>query len=177
MHYESIADLPREKLIELCENYAKNWLATDGLWFQGVERHYGFDEALEIDKEMWAQFTVIEARRIKAFLELPERAGLEGLRRALNFRLYAPLNEQEITLEDGILTYRVITCRVQYARARKGMDYHTCKPVGLIEYSLFAKAIDPRIVTTCLSCHPDVTDPGCNCCWQFSLQEENDETT
>jgi hypothetical protein len=171
MNYESINELPKDKLIELSTIYAKNWLATDGLWFQGVEQHHGFDQALHIDKEMWKQFTVIEANRIKQFLALPKRAGLEGLKQALQFRLYAPLNEHEIIIQNDVLTYRVITCRVQYARERKGMAYHTCKPVGIIEYSLFAKTIDDRIETECISCHPDVTDISCNCCWKFSLAE------
>lgn len=166
---ERIEDLSREQLIELCGLYAKNWLATDGLWFQGVERHFGFDKALDIDEEMWEQLTVIEARRVRQFLELPEAPGLAGLARALNFRLYAPLNRCEMLWEAGALTYRVLTCRVQEARRRKGMAYHTCKRVGLVEYTLFARTIDARIETECLSCHPDVTDPGCNCAWRFTI--------
>lgn len=169
MEYQSIGDLPKEKLVELCSLYAKNWLATDGLWFQGVERHYGFDDALEIDKEMWERLTVIEARRVRQFLELPEAPGLEGLKQALQFRLYAPLNECETYFDGDALIYKVVSCRVQYARERKNMAYHTCKPVGLIEYSLFAKTIDGRIETECISCHPEVTDPSCNCCWKFFI--------
>lgn len=173
MQYESIEELPREKLVELLGIYAKNWLATDGLWFQGVEADRGFDKALEIDIEMWRRLTVIEAKRVRDFLELPgEGAGLKGLRRALQFRLYAPLNEAETYFDGDALVYRVVTCRVQHARQRKGMAYHTCKPVGLVEYSLFAKTIDERIETECLSCHPEVTDPGCNCMWRFTLAAE-----
>lgn len=169
MDVQSIGDLPKEKLVELCSLYAKNWLATDGLWFQGVERHYGFDEALQIDKEMWERLTVIEARRVRDFLELPEAPGLMGLRQALQFRLYAPLNQCETYFDGDALLYKVVSCRVQHARERKNMAYHTCKPVGLIEYSLFAKTIDERIETECVSCHPEVTDPSCNCCWKFYI--------
>lgn len=68
--------------------------------------------------------------------------------------------------------YRVVTCRVQDARKRKGMTYHPCKPVGLIEYSGFAATIDDRIETEVLSCHPDVTDESCNCMWKFTLRRD-----
>ncbi len=163
--------MSREELLELCTIYAKNWLATDGLWFQSVEKKYGLEEALEHDANMWQQFTVIEARRIKAFLHLPERGGLEGLAQALACRLYAPLNEDEIHIEGNTLFYRVITCRVQEARNRKGMAYHPCRPIGLVEYSLFAREIDDRITTEVVSCHPEVTDPSCNCLWKFTLAE------
>jgi len=44
---------------------AKNWLAMDGLWFQAVEQVYGMDAAVAMDRQVWSQFAVIEARRIR----------------------------------------------------------------------------------------------------------------
>ncbi len=170
MHDHTLKNLSQEELIALCEIYAKNWLALDGLWFQSIEAKYGLAEALEHDANAWRRFTVIEAQRIKTFLQLPEQGGLEGLQRALALRLCTPLNQDEIIVQDNTLTYRIITCRVQEARNRKNMPCHPCKPVGLIEYTYFAQTIDPRITTEALSCHPDVTDPSCHCSWKFTLQ-------
>jgi len=172
MKYNKIEDLPREKLIELCGNYAKNWLAMDGVWFQSVEKKLGMDEAMEHDIAAWRSFTVIEAKRIKEFLGLPERAGLEGLKRALEFRMYAPLNKAETIIQGNTLTYRVLSCRVQQARARKGMEFHPCKPVGLVEYGGFAKTIDDRFTLDEVSCYPEMTDDTGNCMWKFTLHEE-----
>ena len=169
---QCIQELSREELLKLTEIYAKNWLAIDGLWFQSIEKKRGMQEALENDEQVWRRFTEIEARRIKQFLELEERPGLEGLRRALQFRLYAPLNETQTYFEKDALIYRVRTCRVQAARQRKGMQYHPCKPVGLVEYTYFAKTIDERIQTEALSCHPDITIPECNCVWKFTLTQK-----
>lgn len=169
--FDSIEDLPREKLLELCSMYAKNWLAHDGCWFQSIENERGMEEAMRHDANAWRRFTVIEANRIKKFLGLPENSGIEGLKRALKFRMYATLNEDEITVEGNVLTYRVKTCRVQYARERKGMDYFPCKSVGIVEYSGFAETIDSRFITQAVSCHPDISEPGCNCVWRFTLQE------
>ncbi len=163
--------LSREQLVELLGIYSKNWLALDGLWFQSVERKLGMDEAMEHDREAWRDFTAIEARRIKAFLGLPEQAGLEGLARALSLRLYANLNREAITIHGSTLTYRVLDCRVQAARRRKGMSYHPCKSVGLVEYAGFAQVIDPRISCRCLSCYPEASDDTCACAWQFTLEE------
>ena len=95
--------------------------AMDGVWFQSVERKLGMHEAMYHDAEAWKRFTVIEARRIKAFLKLPERAGLTGLSNALSLRFYANINRDEIVISGNTLTYRVLDCRVQTARARKNI--------------------------------------------------------
>jgi hypothetical protein len=125
----AIEELDREQLLELVTNFAKNWLAHDGLWFQAVERRRGIDEAIAADAEAWERFSPLEARRIKQLLGLPERAGLEGLEQALEYRLYAVLNRQSSRLEDGRLRFYMNECRVQGARRRKGLPDFPCKTV------------------------------------------------
>lgn len=171
MNQEMLDTLSREELIELLSLYAKNWLAMDGVWFQSVEKELGMDAAMYHDARAWERFTVIEARRIKAFLHLPEHPGLEGLAKALSLRFYANLNRDGIEIAGNTLTYRVKECRVQSARTRKGMPLHPCRPVGLIEYSGFAREIDDRITCQCLSCYPEVSDDTCSCAWQFTISE------
>lgn len=168
---ETLMGLSKEALIELIEIYAKNWLALDGVWFQSVERKNGMEEAMYHDTEAWKRFTVIEAGRIKTFMNLPDRSGTEGLARALQFRFYACLNESEIVKDEKSLIYRVTECRVQTARRRKGMRFHPCKTVGIEEYAGFARVIDDRFRCECLSCYPDVTDSGVCCAWRFTLGE------
>lgn len=171
MPSKEIEALGREELLELIDLYSKNWLAMDGVWFQSIERKFGMDEAMEHDANAWTGFTVIEAGRIKRFLNLPEHAGIEGLRRALAFRLYSNINGSEITVDGNKLLYRIPECRVQSARKRKGMELHPCKPVGIIEYTGFAKTIDDRLECEALSCYPDVTDETCSCAWLFTLRD------
>ena len=169
---EELKKLSKEQLIELAEIYSKNWLACDGLWFQAVEKRQGMDGAMDCDKEMWRSFTVIEAKRIKEFLQLPDRAGLEGLEKAMQLRLYANLNDEEYQINGNTMIYRTLNCRVQRARSRKGMEWHPCKAIGEIEYADFAKAIDDRITCRCISCYPDITESereGC-CAWEFTLE-------
>ena len=180
---KELEKLTKEQLIQLAEIYSKDWLACDGLWFQAVERRQGMDGAMDCDKEIWRSFTVIEAKRIKEFLGLPERAGLEGLEKAMRFRLYANLNDEEYIQLRGEtdsgeassrMIYRTLNCRVQRARSRKGMEWHPCKAIGEIEYADFAKVIDDRISCKCISCYPDITESereGC-CAWEFTLEED-----
>lgn len=169
--------LSSETLRAMLEDFAKNWLAHDGLWFQAVEKHYGMDKAIELDTEAWEQFTVIEAKRIMARHKLPDNGGLDALKTALGFRLYAFLNTQEVRNEvfapDGTLIsfdFYMVDCRVQSARKRKGLPLFPCKSVGVVEYAGFARTIDPRIKTTTICCPPD---PECGdthyCGWRFSM--------
>jgi hypothetical protein len=164
-----IEDLTHEQLLVLTRNFAKNWLAHDGLWFQAVERAHGLEHAIELDAEAWSRFSPLEAKRIAKLLELGERPGLEGLERALEFRLYAVLNRQSSVLEDGVLRFYMNDCRVQSARKRKGLPDFPCKQVGLVEYRTFAEAIDPRIETRCLACPPDEHPEEFYCGWEFRL--------
>lgn len=172
MQYQDIDSLPREKLLELCKIYAKNWIAHDGCWFLSIEQKRGMEEAMEHDANAWRQFTVVEAKRLKQFLGLPEYAGVEGLTQALRFRLQATLTDPEIISNGNTVTYRARACRVQDARMRKGFDYFPCASVGLEEYTWFAKTIDPRFETEVLSCPPDITDETARCVWKFTLKED-----
>ena len=166
-------DLTREQALELLEDFAKRWIAHDGLWFQAIEQARGLDEAVERDIEAWRKFTVIEAKRIMSFLDLPKNGGLDALERALKFRLYAFLNIQECSRpDDHTLIFKMLDCRVQSARKRKGLIDHPCKPVGEVEYSLFASTIDSRIKTTCIACPPDPHPEEFYCGWKFTLEQD-----
>jgi hypothetical protein len=170
-NYQSIDDLDREALLRLLNNYAKNWLAHDGCWFQAIEEDAGIDKAMDYDREAWRRFTVVEARRIIEFLDLPQNSGIEGLKRALRFRLYSTLNVDEIEIPDErTLIYYVKTCRVQAARRRKGLQDFPCASVGIVEYEYFAKTIDSRLETERISCPPEITNPEYHCIWKFTLK-------
>ncbi len=56
-------------------------------------------------------------------------------------------------------------CRVQSARRRKGLPDFPCKSVGLVEYAGFAKVVDPRLRTRCISCPPDPHGGDVACAW------------
>ncbi len=164
-------EFSREDLIKIIKTYAKLWLAHDGCWFLAAEKKYGMDTAIELDTLSWEQFTVIEAKRIMKTFQLPENGGLETLKRALGLRLYASINIQEIQDgKDNCIIFRMKECRVQNARKRRGLPDFPCKSVGLVEYTGFAKTVDPRIKTECIACPPDPHPENFYCAWRFSLE-------
>ncbi len=161
--------LSQEGLVDLLEDGAKNWLAMDGLWFLAVEETFGLEKAIELDRRVWERFSPIEARRILRRRGIPPGGGLLALAEALRFRLYARINDQEITwTETGTLVLKVRTCRVQEARRRDDRPLFPCQEVGLVEYSAFARAVDGRIETRCLGSPPDRPE-GAWCAWEFAI--------
>lgn len=164
--------LSKEELIRIIVDDAKNWLAHDGLWFQAIERRYGMEVAVDADIEAWRYFTVIEAKRIMDRLGLKPGGGIPALVECLKHRFYARLNLQECTEQsDRRVVFRMLDCRVQAARKRKGLPDHPCKSVGIVEYGEFAKTIDERIMTRCIACPPDPHPEEYWCAWEFYIQD------
>lgn len=152
-------------------DFAKLWLAHDGLWFQAVENEFDLKTAIKLDTEAWSKFSPIEAKRILGRLEKEPGGGLDLLEEALEHRLYAFVNKQRVVEKTGKkLVFEMTACRVQDARHRKGLPSFPCKEVGVVEYSTFAETIDPRVKTRCLKCPPDEYNGEYWCRWEFSIE-------
>jgi hypothetical protein len=167
---EPLLNMSKTSLLQLMDQVAANWLANDGVWFQAVEFSSGMDDAKRCNDTCWAHFSPFEARSIKNFLNLPVDPGLEGLKKALYFRMYARINKQQI-IEEGTdsIVFRMNECRVQSARKRKGLDDYPCKSGGMVEYTYFARSIDQRISTECIACPPDAHPEDWYCAWRFKM--------
>jgi len=167
-----LAQLDPEAAQALLKALAVNWLAVDGVWFQAVENREGLADAKHVNDTCWSAFSPLEAARVKTLAGLDETGGLAALAEALRHRLYASINEQEIVFEeDGALVMRMLKCRVQTARQRKGLTDYPCKSGGVVEYTTFARTIDPRIACECIACPPDPHPEEWVCSWRFTLSE------
>lgn len=167
---QKLMHLEDDKIDELKEAVAINWLANDGVWFQAVEFTEGMKKAKACNDAAWSNFSPYEAIRIKKLLGLGEFPGLEGLKKAFEFRLYADVNKQSIANEkEDSFDFYMNECRVQIARNRKGLDDYPCKSAGIIEYTTFAETIDKRIKTKVIACPPDKHPEGWFCGWHFFI--------
>lgn len=166
----ALLGMPENRMDELMKNTAVNWLANDGVWFQAVEFSSNMKEAKACNDASWQYFSPFEAAAIKGLLGLPENPGLDGLKKALNFRLYACINTQSFVEEgSNSFVFQMNECRVQAARKRKNLDDYPCKSGGMIEYTTFARTIDHRIRTECVGCPPDQHPKEWYCAWRFSI--------
>jgi hypothetical protein len=170
---KALSDMPKEKLLSVADELAKNWLASDGIWFQAVEFTSGMNDAKRCNDSTWTRYSPFEAWSIKELLGLDEFPGLPGLARALNFRTYGRLNRQSVHWEnENAFVYQMNECRVQVARVRQGLADYPCKSAGLVEYGAFAAAVDSRIKTECVGCPPDEHPSEWFCAWRFYIPQD-----
>lgn len=168
---DNIQDMSKQDLLKLIEVYAKNWLAHDGCWFLAAEEKYGMDMAMELDTASWKRFAVSEARRIMKAFDISPNGGLKALEKAFQYRLYSAINKQEIEwIDKNRMIFRMLECRVQKTRREKNLPDFPCKSVGIVEFTQFAKTVDPRIKTRCIACPPDKAE-GFFCAWEFTISE------
>jgi len=165
--------LDHETALKLIQSLAVNWLANDGIWFQAIEKQHGMNDAKRCNDTCWSRYSPYEAARIKELLSLPADGGLDALKKALAYRMYALINEQSLEqVDDRTLVFYMNNCRVQAARQRKGLPDYPCKSAGLVEYPAFAATIDPHIRTECVGCPPDEHPDEWFCAWKFTVVEE-----
>ena len=67
------------------EYYQRSYTAVDGLWFIKAEDKHGFDDALDLDTEVWRVMPKIQARKLKAFTGLEQ--GLDALAECCSAKL------------------------------------------------------------------------------------------
>lgn len=169
---KTLVSKSREELLLLLADIAKTWVTSDGIWFQAVEVSSGMTMAKSVNDTCWSHFAHMEAFKIRDYLELGLGGGLQALERALRLRIYSSINANAAVWDaDGTLLFTMTECRVQSARRRRGLDDYPCKSAGIIEYTEFAKGIDSRIVTECVSCPPDRVPDETFCTWRFKVTD------
>jgi hypothetical protein len=166
-----LINMEKEKLISLINALSANWLTNDGIWFRAVEDDHDMYTSKRCNDTCWTRYSPVEASIIKSFLHLPQQSGLDGLEQALKFRLYANINEQTIERVGNELVLRMVKCLVQKTRGRQGLPDYPCKSAGMVEFDTFARTIDPRIKTDCISCPPDEHLKEWVCAWRFCITE------
>jgi hypothetical protein len=74
--------LSNEQIIEFLR---RSYTSIDGLWFMKMEEKYGFEAALDIDREVWKVFPRIQARLLKSMSKMDK--GIEALVECYTTRL------------------------------------------------------------------------------------------
>lgn len=159
--------LSHDELIEMC---SRTLYSLDGLWFTAVEKKFGTDAAIELDRDVWRELGRIEARRILKTLKVKVNNPIHTLAGMFKFdpllRVYRP----EVNMLDGHkAVLRCTDCPSQKARIRDGRGEFPCKEVGIALFDAYASVVDPGMKVTCRVCPPDKHPADFWCEWQFEV--------
>ena len=170
---EMLKKLPLEKLFDVFFLHIRNLWRVDGLYFLGIEEKFGTEAATEIDANCWKILAKIEARDLKRTLGIEKVEDAETLLyllRNTSWALYQTKKAVEINPSKTAGRFRVVSCRVQEARLRKGLEIFPCKKVRFGYLKSFAEELNPNFEVKCIVCPPDEKPPNYWCEWEFKLK-------
>jgi hypothetical protein len=125
-----------------------SYTRVDGLWFMKVEEKYGFDEALEIDSQVWKVMPKIQARMLKALCKVAD--DVEALLECLSTKLTIDNHTYRIEKigTDGGFRILIEKCPWYELMVNAGRGHLAAKVGDKIcnaEYSTWASEFDNRI--------------------------------
>jgi len=169
---EMLAEMPRERLLDLFFLQVRNIWRVDGLYFLGVEKRFGTQAATEIDRECWNTMATLESRALSKVLGLSADTidSFMTLLRNSSWALDVAQKEVETSSRKGV--FRVVGCRTQKTRIAKGLSEFPCKPVRQGYLESFATELNPKIQVRCVTCPPDEHPSGTWCEWEFTMPTE-----
>jgi hypothetical protein len=131
---------------QAAEYFHRSYKAADGLWFMKVEEKYGFNAALEIDREVWKILPKIQARIIKSMLRKPESetALLESLKAKLTLEGF----KFEVKQKPSGFQIHIADCPWHNLMVKSGRE-NLSEKVGTAicntEYAVWASEFDENV--------------------------------
>jgi hypothetical protein len=135
---------------QIFEYFHRSFKAADGLWFMKVEEKYGFEAALEADKEVWEVMPKIQARMIKSMLGKGEAALLESLKAKLSLEGF----RFEVEQKPNGFQIRIADCpwhNLMVKSRREKYSERVGTAICNIEYSVWASEFDENVRFTLLA--------------------------
>ncbi len=125
-----------------------SYTRVDGLWFMKVEEKYGFDEALEIDSQVWKVMPKIQARMLRGLCKATN--GGEALLECLSTKL--TIDNHSYTIEkignNGSFRILIEKCPWHELMVNAGRGHLAAKvgrKICITEYSNWASEFDDKI--------------------------------
>jgi hypothetical protein len=167
---QTLAKMPKERLLDFFFLQIRNLWRVDGLYFLGIEKKSGTEAATEIDAGVWEIMAQIEAKSLQKMFNIgsnPDVATIMNLLRKSSWALDQPFKKIEISGNEATLS--INRCRTQETRLGKGLSEFPCKPVRFGYLKAFAKTLNPKVEVNCLMCPPDRHSKDLWCKWEFTL--------
>ena len=168
---EMLESMPKDMLFDLIFLHIRNLWRVDGLYFLGIEEKFDTDAATEIDANCWQLMGRLEAKALKKVLKI-EGNDISSLMYALRNTSWA-LDQRDKEVEASAIkgVYRVIKCRTQLTRIRKGLGEFPCRKVRFNYLKSFAEEMNAHVEVKCRVCPPSEHPASVWCEWEFKLKK------
>lgn len=170
---KKLEKLDTEDILKLFFLQIRNIWRVDGLYFQGIEKSFGVENAKNIDRDTWKTLAKIEVRDLKKTVEVDKVENMESFMKLLlntSWALYQTNKGYYVSEDKKEAVFRVVSCKVQEARVKKGLGIFPCKEVRYNYLKSFAEEVNPNIEVNILTCPPDEKPPNYWCEWKFTLK-------
>ncbi|MGD8505921.1 MAG: DUF6125 family protein [Candidatus Bathyarchaeota archaeon] len=169
--HKMLADMPKDKLLDLFFLHIRNLWRVDGLYFLGIEKTFGTEAATDIDTNCWKIMGKIEAKDLKTLLAT-RKNDIPSLMYALrNTGWSLDQKDKEIEVSEKRGIFRVVKCHTQLTRIRKGLEVFPCKNVRFTYLKAFAEEFNPNIKVESRICPPGERPANVWCEWEFILRK------
>jgi hypothetical protein len=131
---------------QMLEYFHRSYKAADGLWFMKVEAKYGFNAALEVDKEVWKVMPKIQARMVKSMLGKAE--GETALLASLKAKLSMEGFKFEVEQKPNGFQIQINDCPWHNLMVKSGREEYSEKvgtAICTAEYSVWASEFDENM--------------------------------
>ncbi len=162
-----------KKLAELDENFIRlirsALTAIDGLWFLEVEKKYGFEEAFELDLNVWKRYGPIIVKRIKKALGISDNT-LDSFLKVME--LVCAIDGTKFKIKEKSLNQallQIVYCPWWENLKRSNRESLVrCDVVDKTIFPEWAKSFNPKLEFKLIRGLPEGHDI---CEWQINLRD------
>ena len=166
---EQYLELSKERLVDYIQMIHKNFWTLQGNYILELEKRYGEAVAMEFDDIAFSRAAEVQVYRLKKFFNLGE--DMPALMKVFDFSEFCSNIEYEFhEVTDKRLIWRVTKCPMQMARLKDDLPEIACKLSAIPINERIAKAINPKMKSTCIICPPDPHPSDRWCEFEFKIE-------
>jgi len=168
---EKLRNLDEERLKKLLQMSGSLVAAIDGLWFLTVEKEFGNNEAIRLDKKVWKEYVHVLVKRMKTLMGITPK-GIKDIRKIVEIDPLFLTTDYEILEPSSNTVLLVINrCPVLEAMERAGREKFICESTTGLYFRNLANEIDPNIIVHALKLPPRKNLEDVCCKWLFQCED------